>query len=196
MRRATDQGRRLFAGHCAGCHGPDARGGVGPDLGDGDWLYGAGAVGEIEQTIAYGIRSAHPKGWSLAEMPAYAEDRPGRRTTVPQLSADKLRDLVAFLRVKRGAPADPLAADRGHELFEKTAGCYDCHAPDARGDPAVGAPNLTDQVWLYGGADDQVLDSIAHGRAGRMPAFVGVLGAAEIRKVAIYIHSLSSRTTP
>lgn len=192
MRRiALAQGQRVFRDRCAGCHGVKGRGGTGPDLTDGDWIYGAGGVGEIEQIIAYGIRSGHPKGWNLADMPAYASPTPNPRYPVPQLGPQDIDDLVAYLRGRRGAPSDPAAAARGRAIFTVRAGCYDCHAPDARGDPAVGAPNLTDDIWLYGGADSQVADSIVHGRAGRMPALGAVLSAAEIREAALYVHSLS-----
>lgn len=191
LHSARASGKRVFEAHCAACHGPDGRGATGPDLTDADWLYGQGSAGEIEQVVAYGVRSGHPKGWSLADMPAYGEPDRSARAAPVRLGPSDIRDLVAFLRAKRGASAAPDAVERGQRLWSVTAGCYDCHAPDAGGDPAVGAPNLTDEVWLYGGSDDQVFDSIARGRAGRMPAFAGRLSPAEIRKAALYVRSLS-----
>lgn len=193
-RAALDAGRRVFVRQCAACHGAAGRGDPGlgaPNLADRDWLYGAGAVGEIEQTVAYGIRSHHPKGWNLAEMPAFAPPVRADLKASP-LSPGDVADLVAFLRARRGDPAAPDAATRGQAVFEGRGGCFDCHGGDAAGDPAIGAPNLVDRIWLVGdGSDAAVARVIAHGQAGVMPAFAGRLSAAQLREVALYVHSLS-----
>src|ERR1700685_3236927 len=146
---ALGRGEALFEAHCASCHGLEGRGdpqrGV-PALNDTDWLYGTGLVSDIEQVIKYGIRSYHPKAWNLAIMPAYATPEPSARDAkIAALSPGNIRDLVEFLMHTQGRSVDSAAAARGGELFSGAAGCYDCHATDAKGDSAIGAPDLTDR---------------------------------------------------
>lgn len=192
---ARDRGGALFETHCAACHGTvgqaDTARGI-PALSDGDWLYGAGSVSDIEQVIKYGIRSHYPKGWNLAIMPAYARAQPSTRDSkIPPLSPRNIGDLVEFLFQRQARAADGAAAARGGELFVH-AGCYDCHALDAKGDPAIGAPDLTDAVTLYGdGSRESLVMSIAYGRQGMCPAWVRRISAAGIREVAVFVYSLS-----
>ena len=198
---AIASGRRVFLSHCASCHGADAKGGNGvPNLADSDWLYGSGRVGEIEQTVAYGIRSHNPKGWNLAVMPAYGAARPSMAYAIDPLSPGDIRDVTAFLDHSRGsAVMGASSISRGQAIYVGRGGCYDCHGGDARGDPAIGAPNLLDHVWLYGdGGWDSTFRSIAEGRRGVMPAFVDHLSALKIRQLALYIRSLSQapKVTP
>jgi cytochrome c oxidase cbb3-type subunit 3 len=192
--QAARRGAHVFSSACASCHGPDGRGGAmsaGPNLADADWLYGAGAASEIEQTVAYGVRSQHPKGWNLAVMPAYGHPDPHAREKVPALTKAEIADVISFLESLRGFPQDA-AAVRGKALFEGKGGCFDCHGGDARGDPAIGAPNLTDNTWLYGdGSRESVFASIYQGRHGVMPAFAGRLSAADLRAVSLYVRELS-----
>jgi cytochrome c oxidase cbb3-type subunit 3 len=191
-----ERGAVLFEGHCAVCHGDAGRGdprrGI-PDLTDDDWLYGSGSVSSIEQIIKYGIRSYHPRGWNLASMPAYATVQASARDgRIPSLSPGNIRDLAEFLVREQGLRADDAAAARGAALFSGAAGCYDCHAPDAKGDSAIGAPNLTDRITLYGdGSRESMAMSIAYGRHGMCPAWVRRLAPARIREAAIYVYSLS-----
>jgi cytochrome c oxidase cbb3-type subunit III len=197
---ALDAGRHVFAARCASCHEADGRGdpalGV-PNLTDHDWLYGAGAVSELEQTIAYGIRSRHPKGWNLAEMPAFGRPDPRSTYKIIPLTPGEIRDVIAFLASRRHDPADPDAVARGGAIFSSKGGCFDCHGGDGAGDPAIGAPNLIDRIWLYGdGSPDSVFSTIVHGRHGVMPAFVDRLSAGQIREVALYVHSLSQAAPP
>jgi cytochrome c oxidase cbb3-type subunit 3 len=193
---AVDRGRALFEVHCAACHGTqgqaDPARGI-PSLSDADWLYGTGLVSDIEQVVRYGIRSSHPKSWNLALMPAYATPRPNPRDgAIQPLSPGKIRDLVEFLLVEQGRKADPAAAARGAALFAGAGGCYDCHASDAKGDSAIGAPNLTDAITLYGdGSRDSLTMSISYGRHGMCPAWVGRITPAGIREVALFVYSLS-----
>src|SRR5579871_1202885 len=149
---AIDRGRSVFAQHCAGCHGADGKGGLGePDLTDADWLYGEGRVSEIEAIVRYGIRSGNPKGWNLASMPVYASARPYVAEPLPPLTPAEVSDVVHLLLSLEGRAADPLAVERGHAVYAK-AGCWDCHGNDARGESAVGAPDLVDAITLYGGS--------------------------------------------
>ena len=202
---ARERGEGLFEHHCTGCHGTrgqaDPARGV-PALGDSDWLYGAGLVSDIEQVIKYGIRSYHPKTWNLAIMPAYARTQPSPRDAhILPLSPANIRDLVEFLlRAQQrsadspaaGLAASAGAADRGAALFRGPAGCYDCHAMDAKGDPAIGAPNLTDRITLYGdGGRDSLGLSISFGRHGMCPAWVTRVAPAGIRELAVFVYSLS-----
>jgi cytochrome c oxidase cbb3-type subunit III len=194
MRFARERGEALFQIHCAHCHGAhgeaDPKRGV-PSLADREWLYGSGMVSDIEQVIRYGIRSYHPKAWNLALMPAYATPHPARNANIKPLSPSNVRDLVDYLRQQQGQGADREAAARGAQLFVGPAGCYDCHAVDAKGDPAIGAPNLTDRNALYGSDAESLAMSISYGRHGMCPAWVGRITAAGIRETSIYVYSLS-----
>jgi cytochrome c oxidase cbb3-type subunit 3 len=193
---ALGRGEALFDAHCASCHGLAGQGdplrGV-PALNDADWLYGTGLVSDIEQVIKYGIRSYHPKAWNLAIMPAYATPEPSARDAkIAALSPGNIRDLVEFLMRTQGRSADSAAAARGAELYAGAAGCYDCHATDGKGDSAIGAPNLTDRITLYGdGSRESLSMSISYGRHGMCPAWVGRIKPAGIREAAVFVYSLS-----
>jgi cytochrome c oxidase cbb3-type subunit 3 len=188
-------GRIVFGAACVSCHGPDGTGDLSfgvPNLRDHDWLYGTGTPAEIERTVAYGIRSRHPKAWNLAAMPAYANAVPLQGQDLPSLTPTQINDLVEYLVSLSGRQADNGASERGKTLFTTTAGCFDCHAEDARGDVAIGAPNLADRIWLYGdGSRATIADSISRGRHGVCPAQANRLSAAEIREVSLYVYSLS-----
>ncbi len=193
---AKDRGEGLFQRYCTSCHGPrgqaDPARGI-PDLSDADWLYGTGSVSDIEQIIKYGIRSNHPKAWNLAIMPAYARPVPSAHDPkLKPLSPENIRDLVEFLIHEQGQSANEAAAARGAQLFTGAGGCYDCHAVDAKGDSAIGAPNLTDGITLYGDGSREALSlSISYGRHGICPAWIGRMRAAGIRETAVYVYSLS-----
>jgi cytochrome c oxidase cbb3-type subunit 3 len=196
MEFARGRGEALFAAHCAACHGTLGQGdtdrGI-PKLSDDDWLYGTGSVSDIEQIIKYGIRSYHPKGWNVAIMPAYATERPSARDRkIPSLSPGEIRDLVEFLMREQRRAADGPAAARGADLYRGAGGCYDCHAVDAKGDTAIGAPNLTDEITLYGDGSREALSmSVAYGRHGMCPAWVTRIRPAGIRELALFVYSLS-----
>jgi cytochrome c oxidase cbb3-type subunit 3 len=196
MRFGRDHGRPVFERDCAACHGPNGRGdptrGI-PDLADSDWLYGSGAVSEIEKTVSFGIRSHNPKAWNLAVMPAYARALPSAtEPKIPPLTPDGISDVTAFLMKAGGKPADDEAAKRGAAIFGNSGGCYDCHGADGSGDSAIGAPNLIDSIWLYGdGGRQSIMESIARGHEGICPAWLGRISAAQIREVSVYVYSLS-----
>jgi cytochrome c oxidase cbb3-type subunit 3 len=193
---AAGRGAPLFVAHCAVCHGVSGSGdpdkGV-PNLTDSDWLYGTGRVADIEQVIEYGIRARNSKGWNLAIMPAYARLRPNPADKNMQaLSPNEIGNLIEFLFSLQGKKADAARASRGAALYAGHAGCYDCHSPDAKGDTAIGAPNLTDGITLYGdGSRDALFLSIAYGRQGVCPAWVKQLSPAAIRELALYVYSIS-----
>ena len=196
MHEAVEYGRGLFKKDCASCHGPQGQGRYtlgAANLTDKDWLYGEGAVSDIENVVLYGIRAPNSRTWKLADMPAFAKPVPyPREPTMKPLKPGDIGDVMAFLRTSQGRPADAEAATRGAVIYSTTGGCYDCHARDARGDGAIGAPNLTDAISLYGdGSDKWIYDSIAYGRAGVMPAWTDRLSPAQIRAVSLYVYSLS-----
>jgi cytochrome c oxidase cbb3-type subunit III len=196
MRVAAWRGNPTFRFHCASCHGADGAGdrarGI-PNLTDDDWLYGEGSVSDIERVVAYGIRSDNATAWNLAIMPAFAHPRPSLTDAkLPPLSPGRIRDVIEYLYVMQNLPADTDAAARGALVYHVTGGCYDCHSGDAKGDTAIGAPNLTDRITLYGdGSRTALFDSIANGRQGICPAWINVLSAAALRDVSLYVFSLS-----
>jgi cytochrome c oxidase cbb3-type subunit III len=163
-------GRNLYDDNCTLCHGSDARGAMGfPNLTDKDWLWG-GAPDAIETTIAAG-RTGVMIGWRDA------------------LGGDGgVEDTVAYVLSLSGrsVPAGNIA--NGKQFY--TTNCIACHGEDGRGNPLLGAPNLTDQVWLYGGSVNTIRDVIANGRQGQMPAQSERLGADRIRLLAAYVLRL------
>jgi len=176
---ANSGGRILFANNCAPCHGRGAQGGVGyPNLSDDDWLWG-GKLEDISTTITHGIR---------------AGDSATRQSQMPRFGLDKLLepaqidDLAEFVLSLSGGSKDAAAAGRGKQLFADN--CVACHGDDGKGKHEVGAPNLTDKIWLYGGAKQDVVHSIETGRGGVMPNWGGRLDPVSIKMLAIYVHSL------
>ncbi len=194
---AVRNGAGIFHSHCAQCHGSQGRGSTSlgvPDLTDSDWLYGEGSVADMERVISYGIRSNDPKAWNLARMPAFG--RPQTNPPDPNirpLPAGSINDVIEYLQSLQGLPADSRAVARGAGVFGNTGGCFDCHGADAKGDAAIGAPNLADHITLYGdGGRQSLFDSISFGRRGVCPGWTGKLTPAQIRETAFYVHSLAS----
>ncbi len=172
-------GERLFLNNCAQCHGSDAGGSRGfPNLRDGDWLYG-GAPDKIVETIT---------GGRLGVMPPLGA----------VLGEQGSKDVAAFVRSLSGLPHDRLRAQLGKPLFVQN--CAACHGADGKGNQAVGAPNLTDGIWLYGSSEAAILEGISKGRNVNvspgtlaMPSFQDTLGEARIRLVAAYVWGLSNK---
>jgi cytochrome c oxidase cbb3-type subunit 3 len=200
MNFAAARGAGVFEAQCAGCHGADGKGNAArgaPDLTDADWLYGAGKVRDIEKVAYYGIRAHNPRGWNLAVMPAFARPVPAAGEKLSPLTPPEIEAVIGYLQSRAGHPDDAAAAEAGRSIFSGKGGCYDCHANDARGDPAIGAPNLVDKVWLYGdGSRQTIFDSIAYGRQGVCPANAGRLSALRLREVSLYVFALSHRPGP
>ena len=169
-KQAMETGKRLYLTYCMQCHGADGRGAKGfPNLTDSDWLYG-GEPEQIKQTIAEG---------RMGVMPAHA-----------QLGADTVKDLANYVRSLSGLPNDSVRAAKGKEAFT-SAGCVGCHGMDAKGMQAIGAPNLTDKVWLYGSSEATITETIANGRQNKMPAWKAFLGDAKDHVLTAYVYSLS-----
>lgn len=176
---ALSLGESTFGDNCATCHGAGGRGAKGfPRLADDVWLWG-GSLADIELTIRHGIRSNDPQT-RTKEMPAFGRDQ---FLTEPQIN-----DLVEFVTNVSGGKADAAAVERARPLFE--ANCVSCHGPDAHGDRSIGAPNLTDKDWLYGGDRETLHRTIYGPRNGMMPAWGPRFDDATIRALAIYVHSL------
>ncbi|HEY6258682.1 MAG TPA: c-type cytochrome [Xanthobacteraceae bacterium] len=190
----------VYDARCASCHGDhlqgNARAGV-PDLTRPAWLYGEGRVAQIEHTILHGIRSGDPKGWNLADMPAFAQAQPYKRYKIEPLEPGDIRDVIEYLLVTAGKAGDQAAAERGQKIFAVKGQCFDCHSADAQGDSAIGAPNLIDDIWLYGtGSRDDIYDSIARGRGGICPAWAQELDPVTIRALAVLVYTASHQAAP
>ena len=167
---ATKVGQRLFLQNCAQCHGSDARGARGfPNLSDGDWLWG-GKTEQIKATIMHGRQGA---------MPAWGD----------ALGDDGVREVASYVLSLSGRKVDAVEAQKGQERF---AVCAACHGMDGTGNVLMGAPDLSDNTWLYGGSRAAVEDSIRHGRHGVMPAWKDILGEDKIQLLSAYVYSLSS----
>jgi cytochrome c oxidase cbb3-type subunit 3 len=169
-KQAMEMGKRLYLTYCMQCHGADARGAKGfPNLTDADWQYG-GEPEQIKETIANG---------RMGVMPPHE-----------QLGGDTIKDLANYVRSLSGLPNDATRTAKGKEAFG-SAGCAGCHGMDAKGMHAVGAPNLTDKVWLYGSSEATISETIAKGRQNQMPAWKEFLGDAKVHLLSAYVLSLS-----
>jgi cytochrome c oxidase cbb3-type subunit III len=177
---ARARGRTVFGDNCAPCHGSGAAGAKGyPNLNDDDWLWG-GTLEQIMQTIQYGARSGHPKTHE-GQMLAFGKHG--------VLKPEQIITVANYVRSLSGLSTDPGydAAD-GAKIFAEN--CAACHGDNGKGNPDVGAPNLTDKIWLYGSDEATLIDTISNGRAGVMPAWEGRLDPATIKAMAVYVHSL------
>lgn len=170
---ALKMGQRLFANNCAVCHGSAARGAVGfPNLTDNAWLYG-GKPENILTTIHKGRNGA---------MPA--------KGLMPNMTAEQLDQVVNYVLSFSGREKDTEAAKAGAGVFAQ--GCAACHGASAKGNQQVGAPDLTDDDWLYGSTYDWIAETVAYGRQNHMPAQEGRLSDDQIHILAAYVYSLSN----
>jgi cytochrome c oxidase cbb3-type subunit III len=168
-------GQRLFLNYCAQCHGSDAAGARGfPNLTDQDWLYGGDAQA-IKTSIADGRNGI---------MPPFGQ----------VLGAEGVSNVAHYVLTLSGFPPDNLKVANGRDLF--MANCAACHGADAKGNPALGAPNLTDKIWLHGGTPERVAETISAGRQSHMPAHKTLLDEARINLLAAYVFSLSHEGQP
>lgn len=202
---ALPRGKSAFEKNCASCHGTTMKGdplkGI-PNLTDNDYLYGSGRVSQIERIIMYGIRSGNSKGWDLASMPAFGTEHPYPRYKVIPLSPEELDDITDYIYSFQHPPKtvdEKLAVVRGEAIYRNylKGVCWDCHANDALGDTAIGAPDLVDNIWLYGdGSKAWIHHTIAHGLEGYCPAFIDRLSPVTIRAIAVYVHSKEPPPAP
>ncbi|MDR3387558.1 MAG: cytochrome-c oxidase, cbb3-type subunit III [Rudaea sp.] len=168
--QALTLGHNVFVNNCAACHGSDARGAKGyPNLTDEDWLYG-GQPDTVLTTILKGRQGVMPPlGAALGDQ-----------------GVDEVANYVLSLS---GQKVDPALAQAGKARFMTI--CIACHGPEGKGNPIMGAPNLTDNIWLYGGSLDDVKASIKNGRSGQMPAWEPVIGKDRVRLVAAWVLAQS-----
>lgn len=164
--KARRSGQRLFASYCATCHGSDAGGNTGfPNLRDNDWLWG-GEPARIVETITKGRKGSMPAWKGI-------------------LTDQQLDDVSRWL-----ATADPAQKPAAGAAVFATY-CAACHGPEAKGNPIMGAPNLTDNIWLYGGGIGEIKTTLANGRSGQMPAHENILSPEKIHLLAAYVYGLS-----
>jgi cytochrome c oxidase cbb3-type subunit 3 len=177
---ARARGKTVFGDNCAPCHGSGGAGAKGyPNLNDDDWLWG-GSLDQIMQTIEFGARSGHAKAHESA-MLAFG------KTGI--LKNPEIVTVANYVRSLSGLPTSPgYDAAAGKKIFAEN--CVSCHGETGKGNPEVGAPNLTDKIWLYGSDEATIIDSITNGRSGVMPAWVGRLDPPTIKALAVYVHSL------
>jgi len=173
--QALKMGGRLFASNCSVCHGSDAKGAYGfPNLTDDDWLWG-GEPETIKTTILHGRQAA---------MPAWKD----------VIGEEGIRNVAGYVRSLSGRDTpEGISVDieQGQKIF--AANCVVCHGPEAKGVTAMGAPNLTDNVWLYGSSFAQIQQTLRYGRNGRMPAQEAILGHDKVHLLAAYVYSLSQQ---
>jgi cytochrome c oxidase cbb3-type subunit 3 len=180
LRFALAGGEAAFGDNCAPCHGRGAQGAFGyPNLRDDSWLWGNGTLADIQQTILHGIRADDPDTRSN-QMPAF-----GRMGT---LAEPQIQDVAEYVLSLSGRADDQAAAERGTKIFADN--CTPCHGKDGKGNPTLGAPDLTDELWLYAGDKATIMETIRNGRGGVMPAWGRRLDPETIKELAIYVHSL------
>jgi cytochrome c oxidase cbb3-type subunit III len=181
LRYAIAGGGAVFRNHCGQCHGAGGQGAIGgyPNLLDDAWLWG-GSVDDIYQTILHGIRYDPDPDTRFSQMPAFGEI----------LEPEEIDGLVQYVLSLSGADHDAELAAASAESYLNN--CSACHGEDGGGMYEQGAPNLSDGIWLYGGDPDAIRHTIVYSRYGIMPSFSlnDRLRDAEIRKVAVYVHSL------
>jgi cytochrome c oxidase cbb3-type subunit 3 len=170
--QAIKMGQRIFANNCSQCHGSDARGSRGfPNLGDGDWIWG-GSVDAIRTSIVNGRQAAMPP-WGAV------------------LGEEGVHNVALYALTLSGTVEPSAESAAGEAQFK--AICSSCHGMDGKGNQALGAPNLTDDIWLYGSELETVKHGLRAGRNGKMPAFGDQLGEDKIHLVTAYVFSLSNR---
>jgi len=169
---ALKMGERLYASYCTQCHGSDAGGVRGyPSLRDGDWLWG-GTPDRIEESILKGRQGVMPP-WAAV------------------LKDDGITQVSQYVLSLAGREHDAAAATTGKTLY--STNCVACHGAEGKGNILFGAPNLTNNVWLYGASPKAIEDTIRNGRSGKMPAHEEFLGKAKVHLLTAYVYSLSMK---
>ena len=177
-RFATSAGAAVFRNNCSQCHGSGAAGAVGyPNLLDDDWLWG-GDFENITYTIRHGIRNEEDWDARWSEMTAFDDI----------LSNDEVDQVVQYVRLISGQDHDATLAAEGEAVFLDN--CAACHGDAGTGDRDLGAPNLTDAIWLYGGSEETLEATVRFARFGVMPPWGERLTEAEIKAVTAYVHQL------
>ena len=177
-RYAVSSGAAVFRNNCSQCHGSGAAGAKGyPNLLDDDWLWG-GDHASIAYTVRHGIRNEADPDARYSEMPAFGEI----------LAKEEIASVVEQVLALSGADHDAALAEAGAEVFANN--CAACHGDAGTGNRDLGAPNLTDAIWLYGGDRETLTQTVTYSRFGVMPPWGGRLTEAQVRAVAAYVHQL------
>ena len=171
-------GSSAFKVNCAQCHGSGAAGSAGyPNLNDDDWLWG-GTIDQIYHTIAHGIRYEEDDDTRLSEMPAFGDI----------LEPAQVSEVTSYVVSLSSTPSNPALVDAGQVVFEEN--CAVCHGENAEGVPELGAPRLSDGIWLKGSTEAQIAAQVRNPKHGVMPAWVDRLGEPTIKQLAVYVHTL------
>jgi cytochrome c oxidase cbb3-type subunit 3 len=179
LRFAETGGRAAFNENCVPCHRAGGAGAKGyPNLADDDWLWG-GSLAAIHQTIAHGVRNADPDS-RQSQMPRFGADG--------LLTPAQIGDAADYVLSLSGQAAPAAAVARGRAVFAEN--CVVCHGENGIGNPEVGAKNLTDGIWIYGGDRATIVDTITNSRNGSMPAWGARLDPATVKMLAVYVHAL------
>jgi cytochrome c oxidase cbb3-type subunit 3 len=179
-------GAAAFKVNCVQCHGAGAAGGKGyPNLNDDDWLWG-GTPDAIYTTLKHGIRYTDDPETRDSQMPSFGVDG--------ILTPEQIDQVANYVMTLSGETADAGKAEAGKQIFVEN--CAACHADDGKGNRDFGAPNLTDKLWLYGGTIDDVKAQLNKPSMGVMPGWTKRLDDAEIKELAIYVHSLGGGEAP
>lgn len=184
MTHVAQSGRQLFGDNCAACHGLNGTGRSSyPDLTDGDWLWGDGSPEAIAETLRVGINARHDET-RISQMPAF-----GRNAMLGRPEVRQVAQYVYSLSHPEFTTADNVdTIAAGQQLFIDN--CSGCHGESGTGMADIGAPNLTDAAWLYGGTIENIIESVHGGRTGHMPTWDERLTATEIKTLALYVYAL------
>ncbi|MER9057979.1 cytochrome-c oxidase, cbb3-type subunit III [Mesorhizobium sp. M0910] len=175
---AVAAGGAAFKVNCVQCHGSGAQGSKGfPNLNDDDWLWGGNAE-QIQQTIAHGIRFASDPDTRLSEMPAFGDI----------ITTDQIKQVGAYVASLSDPVQDTSLIELGANVFAEN--CAACHGENAKGNRELGAPDLTDAIWLYGSGETAIAAQVRAPKHGVMPAWIGRLGEIKAKELAVYVHSL------
>lgn len=171
---AKEMGQRLYLTYCMQCHGATAEGAKGfPNLTDNDWLYG-GSPEKIKETLNKGRQGM---------MPAFGA----------AFGEEKVKDVANYVLQLAGRKHNELRAQRGSTTYQQV--CIACHGAEGKGNQDIGAPNLTDNVWLYGSAETTIIETITNGRDNVMPNWQAFLGDAKVHLLTSYVYGLSQGQT-
>ena len=185
-------GAAAFKVNCVQCHGAGAAGSVGyPNLNDDDWLWG-GQPEQIHTTLKNGIRYVQNADTRVMDMPVFGPDPANGNAAV--LKPEEIASVANFVMTLSGGEADAAKAAAGKELY--ATNCASCHGDTGLGNKDMGAPNLTDKIWLYGGKIENVEAQISKPRMGVMPAWSARLDEATIKQLAVYVHALGGGEAP
>lgn len=186
MQTAVNGGRSAYVVHCVQCHGSGAAGSEGyPNLNDDDWLWD-GTMEGIEYTLIHGIRNPDHVETRISQMPAFGADG--------ILTDAQISDVVSYVRTLSGDEEASAASARGLELY--TANCAVCHGENGGGDRTQGAPNLRDNIWLYGSDRASITDTVTNSRYGVMPRWGHRLDPVTIRMLAAFVWNLGGGELP